>query len=191
MRKSRKPLPLREWQKAQQIRAERRKRLRRWLVCIGAGLGLLLITIAFPLRPWFIWNASASTPVGLYYIGFDEALKRGDLVALRLPKSVRLFAAERHYLPGNIPALKRIVAVQNDTVCAAGNRIFVNGKQMVHRLPADTKGRAMPFWEGCKTLRRGDLFLLNEDAKNSFDGRYIGITQTSDVIGKVTLLWAG
>ncbi|PHR19449.1 MAG: S26 family signal peptidase [Sphingopyxis sp.] len=191
MRKSRKPLPLREWQKAQRIRAERRKRLPRWMVAMGIGSAVLMATIALPPRPLFVWNASASTPIGLYYIGSRAALKRGDPVAVWLPELMRRFAAERRYLPRNIPALKRVAAINGDTVCAAGKHVYVEGKLTAERQSVDTKGRAMPLWEGCKTLGQGELFLLNSDAKNSFDGRYIGITKASDVIGKVTFLCAG
>lgn len=194
MRKSRKagaPLPLREWQKVQRIKAEKRKRLQRWAVGISIGSALLVTTIALPPRPWFVWNASASTPIGLYYIGSRTAFKRGELVAVRLPEPMRQFAAERRYLPRNIPALKRIAAVHGDTICAFENRVFVNGKQFTDRLSVDTKDRVMPHWEGCKNLGQGELFLLNSDVKNSFDGRYIGTIKASDVIGKATLLCAG
>ena len=137
MRKSRKtgiPLPLCEWQKTQRIKAEQRKGLRRWMFGIGVGSAVLVTTIAFPPRPFFVWNASASTPIGLYYIGSDVALNRGDLVAVWLPERMRQFAAQRHYLPRNIPALKRIVAINGDTVCAAGKHIYVNRKHTADRL---------------------------------------------------------
>lgn len=190
-RKTSSPLPVREWQEAQRVKADHRKRLRRWIVGIGIGSAVLATTIVLPPRPWFVWNASASTPIGLYYIGSRTALKRGDLVAVRLPELVRQFAAERHYLPRNIPALKRIAAIHGDTICAAGDRIYMNGIHAADRRSIDTMGRPMPLWEGCQTLGQGELFLLNSDVKNSFDGRYIGITQTFDVIGKATLICTG
>lgn len=194
MRKSKifgKPLPLNEWQMVQRAKARKRTRIWRWIIGIGVGTIFLAATIALPPRPFFIWNASASTPIGLYYIGPAHFLKRGDLVAVRLPEPMRRLAAERRYLPRNIPALKRIVAVQGDSVCAIGRRIFVNGESVAERLIVDSKGRSMPLWEGCRTLGWGDLFLLNSGVRNSFDGRYIGITKTSDVLGKATLLCAG
>ena len=49
----------------------------------------------------------------------------------------------------------------------------------------------MPRWQGCYRLSKTQVFLINEEAANSFDGRYIGISKTSDVIGKATLLWVG
>ncbi|MFT5331035.1 MAG: conjugative transfer signal peptidase TraF [Parasphingorhabdus sp.] len=194
MRKSKifgKPLPLNEWQMVQRAKARKRTRIWRWIIGIGVGTTLLAATIAFPLRPLLIWNASASTPIGLYYIGSAPFLKRGDLVAVWLPEPMRGLAAERRYLPRNIPALKRIVAVQGDRVCAIGRRIFVNGESVAERLIVDSKGRPMPLWEGCRALGLGDLFLLNSGARNSFDGRYIGVTKTSDVLGKATSLCPG
>jgi type IV secretory pathway protease TraF len=47
----------------------------------------------------------------------------------------------------------------------------------------------MPFWLGCMRLRGEQRFLLM-DAPDSFDGRYFGVTEGSDIIGKAELLWA-
>lgn len=188
---SRKPLPLREWQAQQRYDVRKRERLRRWVFGIGFGAAILATTIAVPPRSFFVWNASSSTPIGLYYIGSDHSLKRGDLVAVWLPEPMRRLAAQRRYLPRNIPAIKRIAAIRGDKVCAVGEHIYVNGHRVTNRLIVDSKGHAMPWWEGCRALGQGDIFLLNSDAVKSFDGRYTGITKTSDVLGQATLLCAG
>ena len=111
------------------------------------------------------------------------------MAALWLPPHARRLAAERRYLPQNIAAIKRVVGVAGDSVCALGTRISVNGKWIADRHPIDGKGRPMPWWQNCKRLGKDELFLLNEEAANSFDGRYIGISQRSDVIGEASLIW--
>ena len=98
-------------------------------------------------------------------------------------------SVRRAYLPHNIPAIKRVVGVTSDSVCALGTRISVNGKWIADRHPYDGKGRPMPWWQNCKRLGKDELFLLNEEAANSFDGRYIGISKRSDVIGEASLIW--
>lgn len=171
------------------IREQRRRRARNQSIALGLGLAALCATIIVTPRPLFVWNASASAPTGLYFVTSKSGLERGDMAALWLPPRARRIAAQRRYLPHNIPAIKRVVAVTGDSVCALGSRISVNGQWIADRHPFDGKGRAMPWWQNCKRLGKDELFLLNEEAANSFDGRYIGISQRSDVIGEASLIW--
>ena len=190
--KNNKPLPMLEWLEAHTNGDEKwSRRTRFWSRVSGVCVAALLLTSIIPPRPFFVWNASPSTTIGLYAVGSNAQLKRGDMVALWLPPAPRKRASDRHYLPYNIPAIKRVVAVENDRVCAQGNRISVNDVWMADRLERDGQGRLMPWWQGCYRLDKTQIFLINEEAANSFDGRYIGISKTSDIIGKATLLWVG
>jgi type IV secretory pathway protease TraF len=114
---------------------------------------------------------------------------RGDMVIARTPLSVRALAAGRHYIPANVPLVKRVAGVPGDRVCAAGVTITVNGRPLAARRASDRLGRPLPWWTGCRTLRDGALLLVMADTPDSFDGRYFGPTSPSDVIGKATLLW--
>jgi conjugative transfer signal peptidase TraF len=183
-------LPMLDWMVEQTAKRHARgRRLRRRGIALGAGIAALVATIIVPPRPFFVWNASPSATIGLYFVSDALALSRGDMAALWLPERHRRLAAERRYLPYNIPAIKRIVAIPGDSVCALGSRISVNGEWIADRHPHDGKGRPMPWWQNCKRLGPDELFLLNEEAANSFDGRYIGISERSDIIGEASLLW--
>ena len=171
------------------IKEQRRRRARNHSIAVGIGLAALTATIIVIPRPIFVWNVSASAITGLYFVSGRSGLERGDMAALWLPPHARRLAAERRYLPQNIAAIKRVVGVAGDSVCALGTRISVNGKWIADRHPIDGKGRPMPWWQNCKRLGKDELFLLNEEAANSFDGRYIGISQRSDVIGEASLIW--
>ena len=48
---------------------------------------------------------------------------------------------------------------------------------------ADRKGRELPRWTGCRTLRGGEIFLLNP-APDSLDSRYFGPLPASRLIGR-------
>lgn len=104
------------------------------------------------------------------------------------PARYRPLAAERRYLPNNVPLVKRVAAYGGDKVCARGQQIFVNGRKMAMRRAVDGKGWPMPAWSGCIRLHGRELFLLNDDPA-SFDGRYFGVTAGNEVIGKARLLW--
>jgi conjugative transfer signal peptidase TraF len=168
----------------------RRKALRRRGVAIALLSGVLGLTIALPPRPLLVWNVTASTPVGLYAISAPGIVTAGDIVLARVPDTARKLAAERRYIPLNVPLVKRVAAVPGDTVCARGATILVNGRPMAERRRVDAMGRPMPWWTGCVTLRHGALFLLMPGKTASFDGRYFGITSAQDVLGKAVLLWS-
>lgn len=167
----------------------RRVRLRRRATAIGLLACMVGATIIMPPRPWLLWNASASAPIGLYRITAPHDMVAGDMVIARVPARWRALAAERRYVPANVPLVKRVVAAPGDNVCAWGWAIFVNGRWAATRSFVDAHGRAMPRWNGCTLLRDGAVFLLMDDAA-SFDGRYFGPTDRGDIVGRARLLWA-
>lgn len=167
----------------------RRKRLVR-RAGIGAAGGIaLLATAVFPPAPRLVWNASASAPIGLYVVSPGAPAAAGDIVIARVPEHYRRLAAIRGYLPINVPLVKRVAAIAGDEVCAFGGSIRVNGTWVTARHDIDGAGRIMPMWFGCVRLHGDQRFLLM-DAPSSFDGRYFGVTEGRDIIGKARLLWA-
>jgi conjugative transfer signal peptidase TraF len=182
-------LPLLAWGEALRAAKARRRRLARRGLLVGIlCLGLGATIIARP-RPRLVWNASASAPLGLYRVEPARPARRGDMVIARMPVALRGLAARRRYLPANVPLVKRVVGAKGDRVCATGATIAVNGRPVATRRLADPLGRRLPWWQGCRTLADGALFLLMAEAPNSFDGRYFGPTAPGDVIGKAIPLW--
>ena len=183
-------LPLLEW--GDQLRQAKRVRraLGRRIAIISAGIILVGLTIAFPPAPRLVWNASASAPIGLYAVTPGATVEPGDMVIARVPDPSRMMAAERRYIPANVPLVKRVAAAAGDEVCALGQEIFINGTWVVERRAADASGRPLPWWSGCVRLRGRQLFLLMSDSPGSFDGRYFGVTDGGLVVGKARLLWA-
>lgn len=180
--------PLLAWGDALRADKLRRGRLRRRMAITGAGIAVVLASAALPPAPRLVWNASASAPVGLYAVSPGAAAQPGDIVIARVPEPFRWLAAERRYLPMNVPLVKRVAAFAGDEVCALGQEIFVNGRWTAERRLADGQDRPMPMWSGCVRLHGSQLFLLM-DSPASFDGRYLGITEGRYVIGKARLLW--
>lgn len=139
-------------------------------------------------NPRLVWNATASAPRGFYFV-VDHRANRGDLVLVSTPLSVRHIAAERGYIPANVPLVKRIAAQHGDIVCSTGDDISINGVAVAVRRARDGLGRALPHWSGCRGLGAGDIFLLMTNAPTSFDGRYFGITPRAAIIGRLVPLW--
>ena len=187
-----KALPLFDW--IAKRRADRACRAWFWrrvrFAATGAFVGLVLASAALPPAPLLVWNASASAPTGLYFVSPGAPIDAGDMVIARTPAPWRMPAARRHYLPVNVPLVKRAVAAEGDIVCAHDETVSINAVPAVARRARDSAGRTLPWWEGCHALRQGELFLLMADARDSFDGRYFGVTGPGDIIGKARLIWA-
>ena len=159
------------------------------LLVATVGVIFLGVSALTHPAPWLVWNASASAPLGLYRVTHDRAISRGDLALAEPPGAARRLAAERGYLPIDVPLVKRVAALPGDIVCSAGVAITINGRQVAERLSADSRGRALPTWEGCRVLQSGEVFLLMEGVPDSFDSRYFGPVAATAIIGRLVPLW--
>lgn len=84
--------------------------------------------------------------------------------------------------------VKRIAALQGDSVCRSGQAVTVNGTIRAIALARDSAGREMPVWAGCRVLQRDQVLVLT-DPPSSFDGRYFGVLSRQNVIERIAPLW--
>ncbi len=161
---------------------------RKILASGSAAVVLILAASATLETRLIVWNTTASVPRGLYARASGPPA-RGDYVLFWMPSEARALAAERHYLPTSVPALKPVAAMAGDEVCAHAERVSINGAPPSARASIDHQGRPMPAWEGCRVLREDEVFVFSTYAADSFDGRYFGPSAFTDVIEKVVPLW--
>ena len=159
------------------------------LVVGGASCAALTGTLLAPPAPVLLWNASPSSPVGLYWVRQGRTPALGGTAIAWPPPAARRLAAARDYLPADVPLVKNVAGVAGTRICAVGAAVFVNGRVSAVRRVRDGAGRPLPWWSGCHTLSRGELFLLSTGAPAAFDGRYFGITRAGELIGEGELLW--
>jgi conjugative transfer signal peptidase TraF len=160
-----------------------------WLIATSAGtLGAVSSALFRPL-PKLIWNASASVPIGLYAVHPAGALHEAELVLVQPTGELTSFLDGRHYLPKGAPMLKRVLALPGQTVCRADRAITVDGIAMGEALDHDRRGRPLPVWQGCQRIPDGDVFLMNRQSADSFDGRYFGLLPVTAIVGRADPLW--
>ena len=162
---------------------------RRSFLLAGVVAAATLATLTVPVSRYAVWNATASVPTGLYNIRGKASLHVGERVAIEPPPALRHLLAERHYLPTGVPLLKRIAAVRGQRVCRFGHGLTIDGTYVGAARARDRLGRSLPTWSGCRTLRSGELFVMNSVAPDSFDSRYFGVLRMADVIGRATPVW--
>lgn len=147
------------------------------------------LSIAAPLSRLLVWNMTASVPTGLYLVRGTGALRIGERVAIDPPMDLRHYLAARGYLPPRMPLLKEVAALGGDTVCRHGRAVSIGGKQVATARPADSRGRRLPVWSGCRTLEADEIFVLGARSPDSFDGRYFGPLPTSSILGRASPVW--
>lgn len=157
-------------------RPEKKRHLhRRWILSI-AGMAIMAIITPMAIRgpTLILWNASASVPVGLYFVQPNASLHVGDLAVGKLPPDTLRLAAERQYLPRDVLLIKPVAAVGGAAICRQGNEIYVDGVHAGNAQTTDRHHRPMPNWQGCRELASAEIFLMNPAVADSFDGRYFG-----------------
>ena len=156
------------------------------LIVTFVSLGAIGVASAFDMPTKLVYNASASAPIGFYWVD-QETVLRGDTVLVRLPKHVRELVETRQYLPPDVPLIKRVMGIEGDKICRGGQEVLINNVTTVVALNEDDQGRKLPVWSGCITLGLNSFFLLQSHPK-SFDGRYFGPIDRTLIIGRARKL---
>jgi conjugative transfer signal peptidase TraF len=136
-------------------------------------------------------NTTKSIPVGIYMTS-SRSVEKGVYVMF-CPPQVQIFkdAKERGYIgagfcPGRYGyMMKRILAAKNDTVTINNDGVRVNDVLLAHSMPltVDTAGRPLPrFNTDNYTLNRLELLLMSDVSGTSFDGRYFGPINRSQIV---------
>ena len=155
-----------------------------YFVLLGIG-GLAFVHPA----PRLIWNATASTPTGLYALRPAGQLHALELVAVRAPEPIASYLADGGFLPKGVPLLKHVMALPGQTVCRAGDAITVDHIGVGAARERDHLGRPLPRWSGCHALGPSEVFLMNPTVPDSLDGRYFGPLPTTAIVARAVPLW--
>jgi len=155
-----------------------------YIAALVAG-GLVFVHPATRL----IWNATASTPIGLYALHAVGPLHALELVVVRLPEPIANVLADGGFLPKGVPLLKHVMALPGQIVCRSGDAITVDAVDVGAARDRDHLGRPLPRWSGCTTLCPGEVFLMNPTVPASLDGRYFGSLPVSSIVARAVPLW--
>lgn len=132
--------------------------------------------------PWSMYVVHAVRPV---------AIRRGDIVVLHEPaldKVIRTqFAIPMHQMGSMPPAAKMVAGLPGDTVEIRDRAIWVNGNYFGKMWLKDWAVEHFPelhsVWaSGVTIIPKGKVLLMGTQSV-SFDGRYIGLANSSDIEG--------
>ena len=152
---------------------------------------LLVLVIRYVQKkpPSLLYNPTDSARIGWYKVVRTEDYKVGDIVAAYLPKDAGFLAAERGYLPSDLPVIKTVAAIAGDEFCVSEAQLTFEDGSSVPILPFDGQGRALPAMsEGCVVICEGHVLLISDQTDRSFDSRYFGAIRTDRILGLANFL---
>jgi conjugative transfer signal peptidase TraF len=158
----------------------------------GGALALLLAAKWIGLR----FNDSSSMPMGLYLRTSSDS--NSTLVIFCPAEPFAELAVERGYRSrgncedGAEPLAKPIAARSGDTVELSARGIVVNGGLLPNTAPLvkDSTGRPLSHWPfGRYVVAPGTVWVASSHSPRSFDSRYFGPVETSQVREHVRALW--
>lgn len=160
-----------------------------WLAGTAIAVSALVVPAGVGLPKFLLWNASASVPIGLYALRPADAPEVAELLAISPPEPLATYLSERGYLPRGVPLLKRVAALPGQEVCRSGLSISVDGAVLGYARNLDGMRRPLPNWQGCRVIAANQIFLMNWQAADSFDGRYFGPLPRSSIVARAIPLW--
>ena len=162
-------------------------------------IGLIGVVALFGLAGARI-NTTASFPYGLYWV-VHAPVKKGEMVMF-CPGQGDAFREARArgyigagYCPGGYGfILKEIVGAQGDRVAITSRGVFVDKRLLANSKPddRDPAGRPLPRLRGRFTLKRGQVLVMSSYNPLSFDSRYFGPINRSQIrnVVRPILTWA-
>ena len=153
------------------------------------GAGLLLLGLGCYAAGARI-NTTKSIPVGLYWTS-SAPVEKGAYV-LFCPPQLGVFddAKERGYIGAGFCQggygymMKRVLAAKDDAVAVADDGVRVNGELLPLSAPikADKAGRPLPRYQSNSySLGNSEVLLMSDVSATSFDGRYFGPINRSQI----------
>lgn len=154
----------------------------RWPIWLLAGIVLAAILFRlFVLQPYTISSNSMEPTLEqgnhilVNRLSYQyNSPSRGDIVVFAYPKDTsRTF-------------VKRVIAVEGETIELKGNQVFVNGTLVQE--PYLKEGDYPPF--EAETIPANNVFVLGDNRKESGDSREWGVLPKSYIIGKAWLIYS-
>jgi len=166
--------------------------MKRFIVYVGVMLSIFMLW-GFAYATGVRLNTTPSIPVGVYRLTNEPVVKGAYVLFCPSPAPVFAMAKARGYLgagfcPGSYGQLmKKILAVQDDVVTIGTDGVEVNGQQLPLSEPSkfDGGGQPLPDYKASRVLDSTEVLVMSDSNRGSFDGRYFGPIQRSQIQGVI------
>lgn len=181
-----------------------RNRLRYWIFAIIIIIMAIFSGIKYQTNPY---NTASDTFRGRV-LGFEIfRIPSGSMQPTLIPGdnifvSTRIYQTQQPQINDviiflypkdrSINYVKRLIGREGDTVRIENFNVYVNGK-IINQTYLNKNFVQRPFSRYMQeiTIPKGKLFVLGDNRDNSNDGRFFGLVDRSDVIGKAKRIILG
>jgi conjugative transfer signal peptidase TraF len=166
--------------------------MKRFTVCFGVMVSVFILSgVAYVAG--IRLNTTPSIPLGVYRLTDEPIVKGAYVLFCPPPAPVFEMAKARGYLgagfcPGGYGHLmKKILAVKDDVVAIGTDGVQVNGQRLPLSTPikADEGGRPLPGYKASWVLGDSEVLVMSDSNSYSFDGRYFGPIQRTQIEGVI------
>lgn len=124
--------------------------------------------------PWHVYQ------LDLRKNGLNTQFERGEMVRFIMPHLPPF--------PDNAPLVKMVAGVPGDEILVQSDRIFINGSFWGELPLWKTLNGHKGQWDREFVVPDGKYLMLGTEAE-SYDGRYWGVIDASQIVGKASLLF--
>jgi conjugative transfer signal peptidase TraF len=160
----------------------------------GSFIALIVVAIVSGVRI----NTTPSYPLGIYLMTDDPIVKGALVIFCPTDNAAFRAARERGYIgAGFCPdgygyMIKKILAVRNDEVKISAAGVLVNGALLPNSKPMDTDLEGLPLPQikmAVASLDDHSVLLMSDYNPKSFDARYFGLVDRSNIISAIRPVW--
>jgi len=179
-------------------------KLRYWLIAIAIVIAAIAASAKYNANPY----NTASDTFRARVLGFEIFRIPSNSMQPTLIPGDNIFVSTRAYQNKSpkindviiflypkdkeVNYVKRLIGVAGDTVRIENFNVYVNGK-VINQTYLDNDLVQKPFSRYMQeiTIPEGKLFVLGDNRDNSNDGRFFGLVNEADVIGKAKIIILG
>lgn len=145
-----------------------------------AGLGLFIHILQ--LKGYGLsYQVSSSMPKGWYLRLPIVQLRRGDWVFLSPPTFAQAYLQKNQWLPDSGILLKSLQGMPGDWVCQKHQQLFINKTLVATLQTLDSHQQAIAQRSFCRRLNNHEYLVLGMSDPRSYDGRYFGPIDRSQI----------
>lgn len=148
----------------------------------------ILIVLAKFFGYGFTYQVTPSMPKGIYFTFPVKQINRNDIVLFYPPNDAKKIINAKHWAPMSGILIKHVIGVPNDFVCNKNHVITVNNKIFGKIYDYYLPGKKMPRVDFCAKLKDKQYLLLSTFINRSYDSRYFGPIDQSQIFAKAKII---
>ncbi len=166
--------------------------MRSFFLGILVSISILITTVTVFKHYNLVLNNTSSYPIGIYRVLEKKMYEKGDMVSFCAPLNETVkklvsfgFASGNSTCKNNTPVLlKKLVALHGDVITIKDKFVFVNNNLQKNSniYFVGSSGNVLEK-QNSQVIESGNFWAMSDYNKKSYDSRYYGQVELSNIIG--------